>query len=113
MSDARALIEQGNAAYVEKQYTAASILYGRALELTPDDALVLCNRSATLLAAGDPERALADAKRCTRIKPDWEKGWQRVDSATKRLVRRAMTATTHFLFSNFVAIVRSYNLEPS
>jgi hypothetical protein len=56
------------------------------MELDPNDATVLSNRSLFWLRAGQPERALEDAKACRALRPDWAKACYR-EGAVLRLLQ--------------------------
>ncbi|KAL6180110.1 hypothetical protein ACLB2K_046778 [Fragaria x ananassa] len=51
------------------------------------DPIFLSNRSLCLLCLGQPERALADAKACRALKPDWPKACFR-EGAALRLMQK-------------------------
>ncbi|XP_020180963.1 uncharacterized protein [Aegilops tauschii subsp. strangulata] len=68
---------QGNKAFEIKDYDAAIPLYSMALKLDDTDATLYSNRSICWLHLGDGDEALSDAQACTRVWPDWEKGYYR------------------------------------
>ncbi|DAZ98514.1 TPA: hypothetical protein N0F65_004951 [Lagenidium giganteum] len=72
-----ALKEQGNKAYVAKDFARAIELYSLALELTPADPLLYSNRCAAYLGAGEAKKALHDVRVSKKLKPDWAKAWFR------------------------------------
>lgn len=83
------------------QYSEAVGKYSEALEITPDSAVLLTNRSAAYLKAQDAEKALQDAKLAVKVTlfcnrhrlvtdtllgqlqtdPEWSKAWQRLAEA--------------------------------
>jgi ankyrin repeat protein len=69
---------EGNAAYAQKNYTLAIEKYSAALRHKCDNHILWSNRSACLMALGQPERALADAEMCRKLKPDWSKACYRM-----------------------------------
>jgi tetratricopeptide (TPR) repeat protein len=85
------LREKGTTAYQSGQYAEAARLYKLALEKAPSDAALLSNLSATHLAlakqlpkqqstgqrAEDLSKALAYAKSCVDLRPEWFKGYFR------------------------------------
>jgi stress-induced-phosphoprotein 1 len=77
--------DQGNAAFKNKDYTAAVELYTKALTETPNEHTILGNRAAALHNMQKYNDALLDAEKCIAIKPDWSKGYQR-----KAMAQQAM-----------------------
>eukprot|EP01062_Namystynia_karyoxenos_P081666 TRINITY_DN9015_c0_g1_i1.p1 TRINITY_DN9015_c0_g1~~TRINITY_DN9015_c0_g1_i1.p1 ORF type:complete len:570 (+),score=173.44 TRINITY_DN9015_c0_g1_i1:108-1817(+) len=78
------LKEVGNDCYRSKNYTAAGKYYTMALEKSPDDFVLLSNRSAAYLQGpmiSGPAMALRDAERCVSMHPDRFKGWNRKGDA--------------------------------
>lgn len=59
--------------------------------MDPTDAIFLSNRSLCWLRLGQAEHALADAKACRALRPDWPKACFREGAAL-----RLMQACTHF-----------------
>lgn len=57
----------------------------QAIELDPNDATLLSNRSLCWLRAGQAERALEDAKTCRALRPDWAKACYREGAALRLL----------------------------
>jgi tetratricopeptide (TPR) repeat protein len=58
--------------------------------LTAGLSLVYCpcsNRSAALLQINKVSKALADAEECTKLRPEWDKGFYRRAAALERLER--------------------------
>eukprot|EP01079_Euglenida_sp_SAG-EU17-18_P006262 gene6262-6081_t len=71
------LREQSKAAFKDGRYEDAEGGYTSLLAALPEDAAVLANRSLCRIRRGDEDGALADAERCIRVAPDFEKGWYR------------------------------------
>jgi tetratricopeptide (TPR) repeat protein len=57
----------------------------QAIDLDPTNATVLSNRSLSWMRLGQPDQALADARSCKELKPDWSKAWYREGSALRLL----------------------------
>merc|ERR1712130_745727 len=51
--------------------------YTQSLQLDHNNATVYANRSQCWLKAGNPEKALEDATKCTELEPGNPKGWFR------------------------------------
>jgi hypothetical protein len=86
---------RGDDAFRRKDFLAAVDAYTQATELDPNDATVLSNRSLCWLRAGQPERALEDAKVCRALRPDWAKACYR-EGAALRLLQRYDEAANAF-----------------
>ncbi|KAG7391512.1 DnaJ (Hsp40), sub C, member 8 [Phytophthora pseudosyringae] len=79
---------QGNELLAAGQLQDAVEMYTRAIELDPDNAVYLSNRSAAYLAMGDARgKALKDAERCVELRPRWWKGYSRKGAAQHALLR--------------------------
>uniref|UniRef100_H3GTA3 J domain-containing protein n=1 Tax=Phytophthora ramorum TaxID=164328 RepID=H3GTA3_PHYRM len=71
-------------------------MYTRALELDPENAVYLSNRSAAYLALGDARgKALKDAEKCIELRPDWWKGYSRKGAAQHALQRYDAARATY------------------
>ena len=57
----------------------------QAIDLDPTDATLLSNRSLCWIRLGQPEHALADAKACRELRPDWPKACYREGAALRLL----------------------------
>eukprot|EP01065_Artemidia_motanka_P014413 TRINITY_DN18376_c0_g1_i1.p1 TRINITY_DN18376_c0_g1~~TRINITY_DN18376_c0_g1_i1.p1 ORF type:complete len:291 (+),score=85.04 TRINITY_DN18376_c0_g1_i1:59-874(+) len=79
------LCSEGNALFAEGEFAASVSRYGAALRVRPDDAHLLVNRSAALLAAGDATAALRDAVRAVELRPRWVKAYARCGLAQRRM----------------------------
>lgn len=79
---------EGNKLLADNKFADAVEMYSRAIELDPDNAVYLSNRSAAFLAMGDARgKALKDAERCIELKPEWWKGYSRKGAAEHALLR--------------------------
>lgn len=57
----------------------------QAIDLNPGDATLLSNRSLCWMRLGQAEQALADAKACRALRPDWSKACYREGAALRLL----------------------------
>merc|ERR1719437_384752 len=64
---------EGNEAFRANDFMQAAVYYTEAIELCADLHLAFANRAACFLKTGQPERALADAERCTELEPGYAK----------------------------------------
>ncbi|CAL4969300.1 unnamed protein product [Urochloa decumbens] len=71
----------GRKAVEKYDYFSASTFYTKAMDLDPDDATLLSNRSLCWLRMGDGEKALQDAVDCREMRPDWPKASYRQGAA--------------------------------
>jgi len=74
-------------AFRDSDYQNAVTNYSLALSFDPDYHILYSNRSAAYLFKGEKSRALADAKKCVELKPDFVKGHSRVASSMLSLGR--------------------------
>lgn len=81
------LRNKANKAYSERRYEEALVLYNRAFSLSPNDHLILGNRSIAHLKSGNVKSALEDAELAVSLRPDWAKGHLRRGNALKTLRR--------------------------
>lgn len=81
------LRNKANKAYSERKYEEALVLYNRAFSLSPNDHLILGNRSIAHLKSGNVKSALEDAELAVSLRPDWAKGHLRRGNALKTLRR--------------------------
>lgn len=82
MSSAEEFKQQGNAAFVAKDYAKAVELFGKAIEASEQANHVLySNRSACYSSLKQFKEALEDAEECVKISPSWAKGYNRVGAA--------------------------------
>lgn len=63
----------------------AVVYYTRALSHTPEDEKLYSNRSACYVKLKKFDKALADAKKCCSLKPDWSKAYFRIGQAHRGL----------------------------
>ncbi|KAF8686152.1 hypothetical protein HU200_043658 [Digitaria exilis] len=75
------LKSQGSEAVKRKDYLSASGFYTKAIDLDPDDASLLSNRSLCWPHMGDGHKALLDARECRRMQPNWPKACYRQGAA--------------------------------
>jgi len=75
----------GNEAIKKGDHAAAYEAYSKGLQADPDHAMILSNRALCLEKLGRLEEGLADAKRCTQLRPDFAKAFFRAGSILKAL----------------------------
>lgn len=78
-----------------QNFPSAIVHYTTALALDPEHHILLSNRSAAYLSNGEKSRALADARKCTKVKPDWAKGHSRLAAAMMSLGRFSEAQKTY------------------
>ncbi|KAK7332861.1 hypothetical protein VNO80_29617 [Phaseolus coccineus] len=76
---------RGDEAFHRKDYQMAMDSYTQAIDLDPTDATLLSNRSLCWIRLGQAEHALADAKACRALRPDWPKACYREGAALRVL----------------------------
>ncbi|KAG6775243.1 hypothetical protein POTOM_018685 [Populus tomentosa] len=76
---------RGDDAFRRKEYLTAVNDYTQAIDLDPSNATVLSNRSLSWMRLGQPDQALADARACKELTPEWSKAWYREGSALRLL----------------------------
>ncbi|KAF0909955.1 hypothetical protein E2562_001208 [Oryza meyeriana var. granulata] len=86
----------GAKAVEEKDYAGAAIFYIEAIKLDPADATLYSNRSLCHLRSGRAQEASEDANACTRLRPEWTKGYYRKGSALM-LLKEYKEACSAFL----------------
>jgi heat shock protein 1/8 len=72
---------RGNTAFAAKDFPVALEAFTEALALDPTNHVFFSNRSATYLQSAKVKEAVADAKKCITLKPDWGKGYSRLGAA--------------------------------
>jgi stress-induced-phosphoprotein 1 len=77
----------GNEAVKTGDHATAYEKYSKGLEVEPDHAIILSNRSLSLMKLGRLEEAATDAQRCTVLRPDFMKGFLRGAMALQQLGR--------------------------
>ncbi|KAJ0410143.1 hypothetical protein ATCC90586_008421 [Pythium insidiosum] len=70
---ATALKEEGNKAYIAKDFAKAVEFYTQAIALSPADPVLFSNRCAAYLGAGEAKKALNDVRLSKKLKPEWAK----------------------------------------
>lgn len=58
----------------------------QAIDLNPCDGTLFSNRSLCWMKLGQAEQALADAKACRALRPDWSKACYREGAALRLLL---------------------------
>ncbi|KAJ4719683.1 Ankyrin repeat family protein [Melia azedarach] len=86
---------RGDEAFKQKDYHMAVDCYTQAIDLDPNDATLFSNRSLCWIRLGQAEQALADAKACRAIRPNWPKACYR-EGAALRLLRKYDEAASTF-----------------
>ncbi|XXG67162.1 hypothetical protein AAC387_Pa06g0569 [Persea americana] len=85
----------GDDAFKRKDFLVAVDAYTQAIDLDPTDATLLSNRSLCWIRLGQADHALADAKACRALRPDWPKACYR-EGAALRLLQRFDEAASAF-----------------
>jgi len=95
-SMAEELKNEGNALFTSGNSLGALEKFSDAIELDPLNHVFFSNRSGANLKLLRTRDAVADAQRCTGLKPDWAKGWSRLGAAllADRQAARAVIAYT-------------------
>merc|ERR1719272_867208 len=78
---AETLKNEGNALFTSGNNLGALAKFSEAIELDPKNHVYFSNRSGANLKLLRTRDAVADAMKCTGIKPDWPKGWSRLGAA--------------------------------
>ncbi len=78
---------KGDDAFRSKNFSNAISEYTNAITFDPEMHILYSNRSAAYLANSEKSRALADAKKCVELKPDFVKGHSRLAAAMLSLGR--------------------------
>lgn len=68
-----------------QQHPAADLLYSKAIELFPDDATLVGNRSMVRLTLGKFKESLEDAEKCVSLDDSYAKGYYRKGQACSKL----------------------------
>ncbi|KAL9225495.1 hypothetical protein vseg_001412 [Gypsophila vaccaria] len=82
-------------AFKRKDFASAIDAYTRAIEQDPTDAALFSNRSLCHIRLGQADQALADAKSCRSLRPNWAKACYR-EGAALRLLERFEDAANAF-----------------
>ncbi|XP_015755225.1 PREDICTED: hsp70-Hsp90 organizing protein 3-like [Acropora digitifera] len=83
------LKNKGNSFLQTGDYAKAIECYTEAIALNPLEHVFYSNRSAAYAKDKNYEKALADARKCVELKPDWGKGYSRLGAALSFLGRHA------------------------
>ncbi|RMD42962.1 hypothetical protein DV735_g2149, partial [Chaetothyriales sp. CBS 134920] len=78
---ADALKAEGNKAFAAKDFPTAVDKFSQAIELDPSNHVLYSNRSGAYASLKQWQKALDDANKTTKLKPDWAKGWGRKGAA--------------------------------
>eukprot|EP01122_Echinamoeba_exundans_P009885 TRINITY_DN355_c0_g1_i10.p1 TRINITY_DN355_c0_g1~~TRINITY_DN355_c0_g1_i10.p1 ORF type:complete len:489 (-),score=48.55 TRINITY_DN355_c0_g1_i10:1216-2682(-) len=81
MQEAESFKAKGNLAVEKRDYQLALSYYSKAIALDPTNAACLSNRSFVYLHLNNVDDAIADAKKCVEIAPQWPKAHFRLGSA--------------------------------
>lgn len=76
-------------------------MFLQAIDFHPTDGVLLSNRSLCWLRLGQAEQALADAKACRALKPNWMKACYREGAAL-----RLLQVTDNFLILSLVKLLQ-------
>ncbi|KAG7030314.1 Ankyrin repeat and SOCS box protein 3 [Cucurbita argyrosperma subsp. argyrosperma] len=76
---------RGDDAFNTKDFQTAVDAYTQAIDLDPTDGTLFSNRSLCWIRLGQAEQALADARACRALKPDWPKACYREGAALRLL----------------------------
>ncbi|XP_022946123.1 ankyrin-1 [Cucurbita moschata] len=103
---------RGDDAFNTKDFQTAVDAYTQAIDLDPTDGTLFSNRSLCWIRLGQAEQALADARACRALKPDWPKACYR-EGAALRLLQRFEEAANSFyegvqLDPNNMALVNAF-----
>ncbi|KAH6771572.1 ankyrin repeat family protein [Perilla frutescens var. frutescens] len=82
-------------AFRRKDFMSAVDAYTQAIDFDPTDATLLSNRSLCWIRLGQADHALADARACKALKPDWPKACYR-EGAALRLLQKFEEAANAF-----------------
>ncbi|KAJ4955154.1 hypothetical protein NE237_011937 [Protea cynaroides] len=87
---------RGDDAFKRKDYLMAVDAYTQAIDLDPTDGTLLSNRSLCWIRLGQADHALADAKACRVLRPNWSKAWYREGAALRLLQRFDESASAFY-----------------
>jgi len=79
--EANNLKDEGNKFFVAQNFVKAVECFTRAIVLDATNHILYSNRSGAYLAMGNSEDAVADARECIKISPQWAKGYSRLGAA--------------------------------
>lgn len=72
---------QGNEFFKNQSYQKAIECYDKGLELEPNNAILLSNKTAAYIKSGEIKKAIQSAALSTKADPKWAKAWNRLGSA--------------------------------
>ncbi|EQC25058.1 hypothetical protein SDRG_17053 [Saprolegnia diclina VS20] len=72
---------RGNRFFTAGQYQEAADAFTEAIGLEPSNAIFYSNRSGAYLKLNRGPDAIADAKKCIELRPEWPKGYSRLGTA--------------------------------
>ncbi|OQR88005.1 hypothetical protein ACHHYP_07713 [Achlya hypogyna] len=72
---------RGNELFAAGQYAQAVDAFTEAINLEPSNAIFYSNRSGAYLKLNRGADAIADAKKCVELRPEWAKGYSRLGTA--------------------------------
>ena len=81
---------KGNDAFKNKKYAEAIDWYTKAIDVDPNcegAAALYSNRAASYSSMGHHDKAIEDAEKCIRLRPDWLKGYFRKGTALEAMNR--------------------------
>ncbi|CAN6251602.1 unnamed protein product [Urochloa humidicola] len=99
----------GRKAVEKEDYFSATTFYTKAMDLDPDDATLLSNRSLCWVHMGDGEKALQDAIDCREMRPDWPKACYRQGAALMLL--KDYKSACEVLFDGFKLDPKNAEIE--
>lgn len=76
---------RGDDAFKRKDFLEAIDAYTQAVDFDPTEATFFSNRSLCWFRLGQAEHALADAKSCRALRPDWSKACYREGAALRQM----------------------------
>eukprot|EP00933_Yihiella_yeosuensis_P083229 TRINITY_DN97422_c0_g1_i1.p1 TRINITY_DN97422_c0_g1~~TRINITY_DN97422_c0_g1_i1.p1 ORF type:complete len:801 (+),score=186.00 TRINITY_DN97422_c0_g1_i1:49-2403(+) len=82
---AREMKTKADACFKTSSWRDASVLYTKAIDRTPDDGKLYSNRSACFFKMKKYDKALADARKCASLNPNWAKAYFRQGQAFRGL----------------------------
>lgn len=88
------LKRRGNIEFGRGDYRHAAELFSRAIQLEPNNAVHLANRSLALLKLQRHDEALRDAEQVVEMRPDWSKAFYRQGAALQALERYTEAITS-------------------
>jgi hypothetical protein len=84
-SQAQALKDEGNKEFTSGNYERAAELFGKAIELDPQNHVLYSNRAGAYTSLKRFSEALADAEKTVELNPSWPKVCKLCDSVVVRV----------------------------